>query len=152
MTVSGRLSQLGIVLPEVAKPLAAYVPSTTVGNQVWTSGQLPLVGGVPIHTGKLGDAVTVDQGVECARVCLLNALAAIGQAAGGMDRITRIVRLAVFVASTPEFTDQPRVGNGASELVGEIFGDAGAHVRIAVGVSVLPLDVPVELEVIAEIG
>lgn len=152
MTVSKRLGDLGITLPEVAKPLAAYVPSTVVGTQVWTSGQLPLVSGTPIHTGKLGAAVTLEEGVECARVCLLNALAAIAQAAGGVDRIVRIVKLVVFVASAPDFTDQPKVGNGASELVGEIFGDAGAHVRSAVGVSVLPLDAPVELEVIAEIG
>lgn len=152
MTVSARLEELGITLPEVAKPLAAYVPATIVGTQAWTSGQLPSVSGTPIHTGKLGADVTLAQGVECARVCLLNALAAIAQAAGGVDRITRIVKLVVFVASSPDFTDQPKVGNGASELVGEIFGDAGGHVRSAVGVSVLPVDAPVELEVIAEIG
>lgn len=152
MTVTERLGELGISLPEVAKPLAAYVPATVIGNQVWTSGQLPLVSGTLIATGKLGGEVSLAQGTECARVCLLNALAAIGQAAGGVDRIMRIVKLTVFVASTPEFTDQPKVGNGASELVGEIFGDAGLHVRSAVGVSVLPIDAPVELEVVAEIG
>ncbi|WP_432558750.1 RidA family protein [Granulicoccus sp. GXG6511] len=152
MTVSQRLGELGISLPEVAKPLAAYVPATVVGNQVWTSGQLPVVAGTPIHTGKLGGDVSLEQGVECARTCLLNALAAIAQAAGGVDRITRILKVVVFVASVPEFTDQPKVGNGASELVGEIFGEAGSHVRSAVGVSVLPLDTPVEIEVIAEIG
>lgn len=152
MTVSKRLGDLGITLPEVATPLAAYVPSTIVGTQVWTSGQLPLVSGRPLHTGKLGADVTVEEGAECARVCLLNALAAVAQAAGGVDRIVRIVKLVVYVASAPDFTDQPKVGNGASELVGDIFGDAGAHVRSAVGVSVLPLDAPVELEVIAEIG
>lgn len=152
MTVSRRLEELGISLPEVAKPLAAYVPSTIVGNQVWTSGQLPVVSGTPVHTGKLGGDVTLEEGVECARVCLLNALAAIAQAAGGVDRIVRVVKLVVFVASLPDFTDQPKVGNGASELLGEIFGDAGVHVRSAVGVNVLPLDAPVELEVIAEIG
>lgn len=152
MTVSKRLGDLGITLPEVATPLAAYVPSTIVGTQVWTSGQLPLVSGRPLHTGKLGADVTLEEGAECARVCLLNALAAVAQAAGGVDRIVRIVKLVVYVASAPDFTDQPKVGNGASELVGDIFGDAGAHVRSAVGVSVLPLDAPVELEVIAEIG
>ncbi|MDO5499452.1 MAG: RidA family protein [Propionibacteriaceae bacterium] len=152
MTVIERLGELGISLPEVAKPLAAYVPATVVANQVWTSGQLPLVSGTPIHTGKLGGAVTLEQGAESARVCLLNALAAISQVAGGVDRITRIVKVTAFVASTPDFTAQPQVANGASELIGEIFGEAGAHVRSAVGVSVLPLDVPVELEVVAEIG
>lgn len=150
--VAERLADLGIALPEVAKPLAAYVPAAIVGSQVWTSGQLPLVSGAPLHTGKLGATVTLEQGVECARTCLLNALAAVAQAAGGVERITRIVKLTVFVASTPDFTDQPAVGNGASELVGEIFGAAGAHVRSAVGVSVLPLDAPVELEVVAEFG
>lgn len=152
MTVTERLGELGISLPEVAKPLAAYVPATLVGNQVWTSGQLPTASGTLIHAGKLGAELTLEQGVECARTCLLNALAAIGQVAGGVDRIARIVKLVVFVASTPEFTDQPKVGNGASELVGEIFGAAGAHVRSAVGVSVLPMDAPVEIEVIAEIA
>lgn len=152
MTVSERLAELGIRLPEVPKPLAAYVPATVVGNQVWTSGQLPLVAGALLQTGKLGGEVTEEQGVECARTCVLNAIAAIAQAAGGVDKITRIVKLVVFVASTPDFTAQPKVGNGASELVGEIFGAAGAHVRAAVGVAVLPLDAPVEIEVVAEIG
>ena len=152
MTATKRLGDLGITLPDVAKPLAAYVPATRVGNQVWTSGQLPVVSGTPTHTGKLGAEVTLEQGVECARTCLLNALAAIAHVAGGVDRITRILKVVVFVASTPDFTDQPKVGNGASELIGEIFGEAGAHVRSAVGVSVLPLDTPVEREVIAEIG
>ena len=152
MTVTERLAELGIRLPEVAKPLAAYVPATVVGNQVWTSGQLPLVAGALTHTGKLGAEVTLEQGVECARTCVLNALAAIAQAAGGVDRITRIVKLVVCVASTPDFTAQPKVGNGASELIGEIFGEAGAHVRSAVGVTVLPLDAPVEIEVVAEIS
>ncbi|WP_425308005.1 RidA family protein [Ammonicoccus fulvus] len=152
MTVTERLGELGLSLPEVAKPLAAYVPATRVGNQVWTSGQLPMVRGQLTTVGKLGAEVTLEQGVEAARTCLLNALAAIAAEAGGVDRITRIVKLVVFVASTPDFTDQPKVGNGASELVGEIFGDAGLHVRSAVGVSVLPLDAAVELEVVAEIA
>lgn len=153
MTITERLGELGLSLPEVAKPLAAYVPATRVGNhQVWTSGQLPMVQGQLQTPGKLGAEVTLEQGVAAARTCLLNALAAIGAEAGGVDRITRIVKLVVFVASTPDFTDQPKVGNGASELVGEIFGDAGLHVRSAVGVSVLPLDAAVELEVVAEIA
>ena len=152
MTVTERLGELGLSLPEVAKPLAAYVPATRVGNQVWTSGQLPMVQGQLTTVGKLGAEVTLEQGVAAARTCLLNALAAIAAEAGGVDRITRIVKLVVFVASTPDFTDQPKVGNGASELVREIFGDAGLHVRSAVGVSVLPLDAAVELEVVAEIA
>ncbi len=152
MTITERLGELGLSLPEVAKPLAAYVPATRVGNQVWTSGQLPMVQGQLTTVGKLGAEVTLEQGVAAARTCLLNALAAIAAEAGGVDRITRIVKLVVFVASTPDFTDQPKVGNGASELVGEIFGDAGLHVRSAVGVSVLPLDAAVELEVVAEIA
>ncbi|MDO5683294.1 MAG: RidA family protein [Propionibacteriaceae bacterium] len=152
MTTSQRLAELGITLPEVAKPLAAYVPAQRVGNQVWTSGQLPVVAGTPTHTGKLGAEVSLDDGVACARTCLLNALAAVAQVAGGVDHITRILKVVVFVASTPEFTDQPKVGNGASELIGEIFGEAGAHVRSAVGVSVLPLDTPVEIELIAEVA
>lgn len=152
MTVTERLGELGLALPDVAKPLAAYVPATRVGNQIWTSGQLPMVQGQLTTAGKLGAEVTLEQGVAAARTCLLNALAAIGAEAGGVDRIARIVKLVVFVASTPDFTDQPKVGNGASELVGEIFGDAGLHVRSAVGVSVLPLDAAVELEVVAEIA
>lgn len=152
MTVTERLGELGIALPEVAKPLAAYVPATRVGNQVWTSGQLPMKDGQLSVTGKLGAGVSLEQGADAARTCLLNALAAIAAEAGGVDRITRIVKLVVFVASTPEFTDQPKVGNGASELVGEIFGEAGQHVRSAVGVSVLPLDAAVEIEVVAEVG
>lgn len=151
MTVSERLGELGLSLPEVAKPLAAYVPATRVGTQIWTSGQLPLVDGQLVVAGKLGGSVSLEQGVEAARICLLNALAAVAQVAGGVDRISRIVKLVIFVASEPGFTDQPKVGNGASELVGEIFGEAGAHVRSAVGVSVLPLDAAVELEIIVEV-
>lgn len=151
-TTSDRLRELGLRLPEVAKPLAAYVPATRVGNQIWTSGQLPLVDGTIRVAGKLGAGVTLAQGAEAARICLLNALAAVAQAAGGVDRITRIVKLIVYVASDPGFTDQPKVGNGASELVGEIFGGAGAHIRSAIGVAALPLDSAVELELIAEVA
>lgn len=151
-TVSERLAELGISLPDVAKPLAAYVPATRVGSQVWTSGQLPMASGALTVAGKLGDNVSLEEGVAAARTCLLNALAAIAAEAGGVDRISRIVKLVVFVASTPDFTDQPKVGNGASELVGEIFGENGLHVRSAVGVSALPLDAAVELEVVAEVA
>ena len=148
---SARLAALGIELPAVAVPLAAYVPATAVGNQVWTSGQLPVRDGKPIAVGKLGAGVTPEQGAECARQCALNALAAAAGIAGGIDNIKRIVKLVVFVASDPSFSGQPAVANGASELMGEIFGEAGAHVRSAFGVAVLPLDVPVELELVVEV-
>lgn len=151
MTATQRLAELGITLPPVATPLAAYVPATRVGNQVWTSGQLPMVDGVLSVTGKLGAEVGLDAGVTAARTCVLNALAAAASVAGGIDAITRIVKIVVFVASAPDFTAQPRVGNGASELLGEIFGDAGVHVRSAVGVAVLPLDAPVEVELVCEV-
>ena len=148
---SARLAALGLELPAVAVPLAAYVPATAVGNQVWTSGQLPVRDGKPIAVGKLGAGVTPEQGAECARQCALNTLAAAAGIAGGIDNIKRIVKLVVFVASDPSFSGQPAVANGASELMGEIFGEAGAHVRSAFGVAVLPLDVPVELELVVEV-
>ena len=148
---SARLAALGLELPAVAVPLAAYVPATAVGNQVWTSGQLPVRDGKPIAVGKLGAGVTPEQGAECARQCALNALAAAAGIAGGIDNIKRIVKLVVVVASDPSFSGQPAVANGASELMGEIFGEAGAHVRSAFGVAVLPLDVPVELELVVEV-
>lgn len=151
MTPSERLRELGLDLPEVAKPLAAYVPATRVGNQIWTSGQLPLVDGTIRFTGKLGAGVSLAQGAEAARICLLNALAAVAKSAGGVDRISRIVKLIIYVASDPDFTDQPKVGNGASELVGEIFAEDGAHVRSAIGVVALPLNAAVELDLIAEV-
>ena len=150
MTASERLAELGIELPPVATPVAAYVPATRVGDQVWTSGQLPSVAGALVTTGKLGGAVTQEAGAQAARVAALNAIAAAAEVAGGVDRIRRIVKVVVFVASEPGFTAQPAVANGASALVGEIFGDAGAHVRSAVGVSVLPLDAPVEVELVVE--
>ena len=151
MTASERLAARGIELPPVATPVAAYVPATRVGDQVWTSGQLPSVAGALVTTGKLGGAVTQEAGAQAARVAALNAIAAAAEVAGGVDRIRRIVKVVVFVASEPGFTAQPAVANGASALVGEIFGDAGAHVRSAVGVSVLPLDAPVEVELVVEV-
>ena len=150
MTASERLAARGIELPPVATPVAAYVPATRVGDQVWTSGQLPSVAGALVTTGKLGGAVTQEAGAQAARVAALNAIAVAAEVAGGVDRIRRIVKVVVFVASEPGFTAQPAVANGASALVGEIFGDAGAHVRSAVGVSVLPLDAPVEVELVVE--
>lgn len=148
---SERLAALGLELPAVAKPLAAYVPALAVGNQVWTSGQLPVREGKLIASGKLGAEVTPEQGVACAQQCALNAIAAAASIAGGIDKIKRIVKLVVFVASDPSFTAQPAVANGASELMGAVFGEAGAHVRSAFGVAVLPLDAPVELELIVEV-
>lgn len=151
ITVTQRLKELGYTLPPVAKPLAAYVPAMRVGNQVWTSGQLPLVDGQVTTPGKLGGTVSLQQGVEAARVCVLNALAAAGSAAGGVDNISRIVKATIFVASEPTFTAQPKVGNGASELLAMVFGAEGQHVRSAVGVAVLPMDAPVEVELVVEV-
>jgi len=148
--IAARLAELGAELPAVAKPVAAYIPAVVTGNLVYTSGQLPFVDGALPATGKLGDAVSPEDGNVYARRAALNALAAIDQAIGSLDRVTRIVKVVVFVASTPDFTGQPGVANGASEFLGEVFGDAGRHARSAVGVPVLPLDSPVEVEVIAE--
>lgn len=151
MSWSERLSELGIELPPVAKPLAAYVPARRVGDQVWSSGQLPVVDGALAQTGKLGAEVSTEQGVALARTAVLNALAAVASQAGGIDHVKQILKLTVFVASAPDFIGQPAVANGASELVGEIFGNAGVHVRSAVGVAVLPIDAPVEIEMVAEV-
>ena len=151
MSPTQRLSELGLSLPPVAVPVASYVPALRIGDQVWTSGQLPSVNGTPVVTGKVGAEVTPEQAHEAARVAMLNALAAAAQAAGGLDAITRILKVTVFVASSPDFTGQPTVANGASDLLGEVFGEAGAHVRSAVGVAVLPLDVPVEIELVVQV-
>jgi enamine deaminase RidA (YjgF/YER057c/UK114 family) len=150
VTPSQRLARLGLELPAVAAPLAAYTPAVASGGWIITSGQLPTRAGVLVATGRVGAGVTPEQATECARVACLNALAAAASVAGGLDRIARIVKVTVFVASDPSFTGQPRVANGASELLGEVFADAGVHVRSAVGVSVLPLDAPVELELTVE--
>jgi len=146
-----RLADLGIVLPEVVPPLAAYVPAVIDGNHVYTSGQLPMVSGALPATGKVGDGhglVPAADAKEYARTSALNALAAAKSVLGSLDRVTRVVKVVGFVASHPSFTGQPGVINGASEVLGEIFGDAGVHARSAVGVGVLPLDSPVEVEVI----
>ena len=150
MTASERLAELGIILPAVAKPLAAYVPAVRTGALVYTSGQLPLQAGDLTHIGKVGAEVTPEQAKVAARTCALNALAAI-DALVGIDAVIRIVKVVGFVASAPGFSGQPGVVNGASELLGELFGDAGAHARSAVGVSELPLDAPVEVELIVEV-
>ena len=150
MTASERLAELGIILPAVAKPLAAYVPAVRTGALVYTSGQLPLQAGDLTHIGKVGAEVTPEQAKVAARTCALNALAAV-DALVGIDAVIRIVKVVGFVASAPGFSGQPGVVNGASELLGELFGDAGAHARSAVGVSELPLDAPVEVELIVEV-
>ena len=150
MTATHRLAELGISIPEVAKPVASYLPAMVTGNLVFTAGQLPFVNGALPATGKVGSIVSADDAQGYARTAVLNALAAVETAIGSIDRVTRIVKLVVFVASEPEFTGQPGVANGASDLLVEIFGDAGRHARSAVGVAVLPLDAPVELELIVE--
>lgn len=151
MSPSERLADLGIELPAVAAPVAAYVPATRVGNQVWTSGQLPFVDGELPATGKVGADVDPDNAYGLARTALLNALAAVDDLVG-IDKIERVVKVVGYVASDVGFAGQPGVVNGASDLVGAIFGDAGAHVRSAVGVAVLPLDAPVEVELIVEVA
>ncbi len=140
------LAEMGITIPEVVPPLAAYQPTARTGNLVFTAGQLPARDGEMIAIGKLGANVSEEQGYDCARQCALNALAAIKAEIGSLDAIKRVVKVVVFVASTPDFTGQPKVANGASELLGEVFGEAGKHARSAVGVAALPLDVPVEVE------
>ena len=150
MTASARLAELGIALPPVIAPLAAYIPAVRTGNLVYTSGQLPLESGELSHTGKVGSEVSPEQAKAAARICALNALAAI-EALVGIDAVSRVVKLVGFVSYAPGFTGQPGVVNGASEILGEIFGDAGAHARSAVGVAELPLNAPVEVELIVEV-
>ncbi|APT91748.1 LysR family transcriptional regulator [Corynebacterium phocae] len=149
MSLRHRLQDMGYELPAVAKPLASYVPAVTVGNQVWTSGQLPTVEGELLATGKVGAEVTPEQGAELARTAVLNALAAV-DAQVGLDNVTRVVKLVGFVASAPDFVEQPAVVNGASDFIGQLFGDAGVHARSAVGVAVLPKNSPVEIELFVE--
>ncbi|MEY8013956.1 RidA family protein [Mycobacterium servetii] len=151
MSASARLDQLGITLPEAVPPLAAYVPAVRTGNLVYTSGQLPMKAGELAATGKVGAAVTPEEAKAMARVCALNALAAVN-ALVGIDAVTRVVKVVGFVASAAGFNGQPGVVNGASELLAEVFGDRGAHARSAVGVSELPLDAPVEVELIVEVA
>jgi len=151
MSVSDRLAELGLTIPAVAAPVAAYVPAVVTGQYVYTAGQLPFVDGALPVTGKVGTDVDAETAAAQARVAALNALAAVQSVAGSLDRVARVVKVTVFVASDPSFTGQPAVANGASTLVGEVFGDAGVHARSAVGVAVLPLDAPVEVELVVEL-
>lgn len=151
-TPEERLAGLGLSVPEVATPVAAYVPAVRSGNHVYTSGQLPMRSGQLIATGKVGADVSADAAVECAQQCALNGLAAVKSLIGDLSRVVRVVKVVAFVASVPDFTGQPGVANGASELIGEVFGDAGQHARSAVGVQVLPLDAPVEVELVVEVS
>ena len=150
-TPEERLAELGLSIPAVAKPVAAYIPAVRSGIHVFTSGQLPMREGQLMTTGKVGGEVTQEEAVACAQQCALNALAAVNAELGSLSAIKRIVKVVVFVASTSDFTAQPAVANGVSELLGEVFGEAGQHVRSAVGVPVLPLDSPVEVELIVEV-
>lgn len=149
--IEGELTQRGLSLPPVAAPAGAYVPALRVGDQVLTSGQLPLVDGKLQYRGHVGADVTPEQGYEAAAVCVLNALAAVKSVIGDLDRIERVIKVTGFVQSAPDFTAQPKVINGASELLGELFGEAGQHVRSAVGTSTLPLGTPVELELTVQV-
>jgi len=148
--VEARIIELGLELPGIAKPVASYAPAVTSGNLVYTSGQLPFVDGKLPETGKVGATVSAASANDLSRTCVLNALAAVKGAIGSLDRITRVVKVVGFVASAPSFTGQPGVINGASDLLGDIFNDSGIHARSAVGIAVLPLDSPVEIEFIFE--
>ncbi|WLQ42285.1 RidA family protein [Streptomyces laculatispora] len=149
--VEAKLAELGLALPDVVPPLASYQPAVQSGVYVYTSGQLPMVDGKLAVTGKVGAEVTPDEARELAKTCALNALAAVKSVAGDLDRIARVVKVVGFVASATDFTGQPAVINGASELLGAVLGDRGVHARSAVGVAVLPLDAPVEVEVQVEL-
>lgn len=148
--VAARLAELGLALPPVATPAGAYVPAVVTGNLVFTAGQLPFVDGALPATGKVGAEVTADDAAALARQAALNALAAAESAIGSLDRVTRVVKAVVFVNSAPGFTAQPTVANGGSQLLGDLFGEAGRHARSAVGVAELPLNSPVELELVLE--
>ena len=145
------LAELGLTVPDVVPPVAAYVPAVRSGAHVFTSGQLPMRAGELITTGKVGGEVTAEEAYACAQQCALNALAAVKAEVGDLSAVKRVVKVVAFVASTPDFIGQPGVANGASELLGRVFGDAGVHARSAVGVPVLPLDSPVEVELVVEV-
>lgn len=153
--VEDRLAELGLTVPDVAAPVAAYVPAVQDGSRIFTSGQLPMVSGSLAETGKVGTGdghVTPERAKELAQLCALNAIAAVKSIVGDLDKVERVVKVVGFVASDPAFTGQPGVINGASELLGKAFGDKGVHARSAVGVAVLPLDAPVEVEIIVHVA
>lgn len=155
MTAQARLTELGLTLPSVAAPVGTYTPARRVGGLVYTSGQLPLVDGELVATGVVGEGegqVGMEQAAECAKASVLNAIAAVADAAGGIDQVLGIIKMTAFVASAPEFTNQPAVINGASGLLADVFGAQGRHARSAVGVAVLPLGAPVEIELIAQVS
>jgi enamine deaminase RidA (YjgF/YER057c/UK114 family) len=147
MTIEARIAELGLTLPEPAAPVASYVPAVEAGGMLYISGQLPFLDGV-LMTGKLGDAHSLENGQAAAKACALMLIAQMKKALGSLDRVERIVKLGVFCASTPDFTDQPKVANGASDLMEAVFGDAGKHARSAVSVPVLPLDAMVEIDAV----
>jgi enamine deaminase RidA (YjgF/YER057c/UK114 family) len=149
--VEDRLAEIGLSVPEVAKPVASYVPAVRTGSYVYTSGQVPLRDGQLITTGKVGAGVSPEDAAECAQQCALNAIAAVKAELGDLDLVKRVVKVVCFIASDSAFTGQPQVANGASDLLGKAFGDAGVHARSAVGVPVLPLDAPVEVEILVEV-
>jgi len=151
MTVESRLAEIGLSVPDIATPVAAYVPAVRTGNLVFTSGQLPMLNGEIPMTGKVGAEVTPDEAAELAKICALNAIAAVKGLIGDLDKVVRVVKVTGFVASAPGFTSQPVVVNGASAVLGQAFGDAGIHARSSLGVASLPLDAPVEVELIVEV-
>ncbi len=151
-TPEARIAELGLAIPDVVKPVAAYTPAVRSGSYVYTSGQLPMVDGALPATGKVGAEVTPERAKELAQICALNAIAAVKALIGDLDQVVRVVKVVGFVASAPDFTGQPGVVNGASELLGKVFGESGVHARSAVGVAVLPLDAPVEVEMIVEVS
>jgi enamine deaminase RidA (YjgF/YER057c/UK114 family) len=150
--IESKLAEMGIVLPEAPKPVASYIPANRSGNLVLTSGQLPSTAGELLHKGIVGVDVTEEQAIDCARVCAINNLAVIKALIGDLDKIRRIVKLTIFVASSPSYTSQPKIANGASNLIQEIFGEEGRHARSTIGVAVLPLNAPVEVEMIVEVA
>lgn len=152
MTPEERIAELGLSIPNVVPPAAAYVPTARTGNLVYTAGQLPVVDGKLPATGKVGAEVTPEKAKELAGIAAMNAIAAVKAEVGELSRVTRVVKVVGFVSSAPHFTGQAQVINGASELLGQVFGEAGAHARSAVGMAVLPLDTPVEVEMIVEVS
>lgn len=151
MSFEQKVQELGLTIPEAPKPVAAYVPAVKVDNYVYTAGQIPFVNGELKYKGKVGKDLTLEQGYEAAKICALNCLAAIKGQIGSLDNIEKIVKITGFVSSAPGFNDQPKVINGASELIGQIFGEQGQHARAAVGVNELPVDAAVEVEMIVKV-